>query len=210
MSFAPKERSVGECGDRVCLTADAGRFQHSPSHKGGRGYRLVASTTTHHLFLSFHLVPVYLISENFVSAISPQLNTLRPSGPCLPLFSFIPPFSQVNHSDAPRSPLHATIPFVSRSLHQPSKLHPRPPLTSVLHVCLSRLRTYRFSFVRHFWYLYNTHLDLDLLLISLLVPHRSPWLSRSSSPYLICFPFRYLRFLCFSDPGLLVCLLMGS
>jgi hypothetical protein len=52
MSFAPKERSVGECGDRVCLTADAGRFQHSPSHKGGRGYRLVASTTTHHLFPS--------------------------------------------------------------------------------------------------------------------------------------------------------------
>jgi hypothetical protein len=84
------------------------------------------STTTHRLFLSFHLVPVYLISENFVSAISPQLNTLRPSGPCLPLFSFIPPFSQVNqsfHSDAPRSSLHATIPFVSRSLHQPSKPH---------------------------------------------------------------------------------------
>jgi hypothetical protein len=52
-------------------------------------------------------------------------------------------------------------------------------------------------------------------LILVLVFHCSPWqclclVSRSSLAYLTRFPFRYLQFLCFSDPGVLVCLLIDS
>jgi hypothetical protein len=72
----PSPKGVSSIGDTEAIPA-------SPRH--------ITSSCLSILSL-FHLV-----SENFVSAIpSPQLNSLRPSGLCLPLFSFTPPFSHVN------------------------------------------------------------------------------------------------------------------
>jgi hypothetical protein len=136
-------------------------------------------------------------SDIFVSPIPSSQHSLSirslPSYPFASLL-FVSPHSaiharQPSHSDALhhprphfRSPLHVTLPIVPTSMYQPLRPHPhlRPPLTSTLRDCLSRPRSYRFSFFRHFWYSYYTNLGFDPPLISALVFHCSPCLCLTS------------------------------